>query len=221
MVSAGYAAAVSADLPIRCSCDATLGVLRSISPRTANRGRCYCDDCQTFAHFLGRANEVLDEHGGTQVLQTSPKRFELHRGREQVACVQLRPDGLLRWYTKCCGTPLGNTLRKPWVPFVGVIEACVRDRPDRRTVDEVAGPVVGSVYRQYARGDRNRLPQGQAGTVGMSLRVLRIVLGAFLRREHRRSPFFDQASRQPSVKPYVLSPSELSEVEALRDAWQP
>jgi hypothetical protein len=209
------------DLPIRCSCGAVEGVLRAVSQRRANRGRCYCDDCQSFAHFLGRADEILDAHGGTVVLQISPKRFEIHQGREQVACMQLRPKGLLRWYTKCCGTPLGNTSRMRWVPFVGVIENCLRAATYGRQIEEVAGPVRAEVFQQYARGDRSELPRGGGGPLTMVLRMTRIVGAALIRREHRQSPFFNQSTGAPSVTPHVLAAEQLREVEAVRDAWAP
>ena len=48
------------DVPIRCSCGALQGYARGISRKSGRRMACYCDDCQSFAHFLGRADEVLD-----------------------------------------------------------------------------------------------------------------------------------------------------------------
>ena len=46
----------SSDLPIRCTCGALRGVLREPSRDTGNRCVCYCDDCQSFAYFLERAD---------------------------------------------------------------------------------------------------------------------------------------------------------------------
>ena len=40
---------------------------------------------------MGRGDEVLDAHGGTTVLQTSPARIALTGGTEQLACVKLAP----------------------------------------------------------------------------------------------------------------------------------
>ena len=45
---------MQADLPIRCACGAVAGVLRAVSSRRGNRLVCYCDDCQSFAHFPRR-----------------------------------------------------------------------------------------------------------------------------------------------------------------------
>ena len=57
---------------ISCDCgifqgeitDCTLGV----------RATCYCKDCQMFAAYLGKTDDVLDQVGGTEVclLYTSP-----------------------------------------------------------------------------------------------------------------------------------------------------
>src|SRR5690606_41392767 len=85
------------DLPIRCTCGTLRGVLRGISSARGNRGVCYCDDCQSFAHFLGRPAEILDEHGGTEVFQTSPARGELAGGDECPASMRLTLKVLLRW----------------------------------------------------------------------------------------------------------------------------
>ncbi len=64
-------------LPIRCSCAALRGTALGVSANRGNRVVCYCDDCQSFAYFLGRADQILDAHGGTDIFQTSPARLEM------------------------------------------------------------------------------------------------------------------------------------------------
>jgi len=99
-----------------CRCGAVRG--RVAGPGNANRVICYCDDCQAFAHHLGRT-DLLDPQGGSDIVQLAPASFSLRQGHEHVAGVRLTPKGLYRWYASCCHTPLGNTVG-PAIPFVGV-----------------------------------------------------------------------------------------------------
>ena len=50
------------DLEVRCECGKLRGMATDLEPASVNRAVCYCDDCQSFAHFLGRADDVLDAH---------------------------------------------------------------------------------------------------------------------------------------------------------------
>ena len=96
-------------VPLACSCGAVRGVLRNANARNGSRLVCMCDDCQTYAHHLGRAGDILDAHGGTEVYQTYPARLGFTQGSEPVRCLRLSPKGLMRWHTGCCRTPIGNT----------------------------------------------------------------------------------------------------------------
>jgi hypothetical protein len=204
------------DLPLRCSCGELRGWLRSVGPRGGNRCICYCDDCQSFAHFLGRADAILDPHGGTDIFQTSPARLEISAGMEHLACMQLRPgSNLVRWYASCCWTPIGNTPAARRLPFVGVIRSCMDVAATGSSADAVLGPVRGSVFRRFARGDQAALPRRLP--LAQILRLVGMALAARLRRDQRRSPFFDAQGRL-KVAPRVLSPEELRAVEASRDA---
>ena len=62
---------MSARAEFRCRCGEVRGFVADASPRTVNRVVCYCDDCQAFAHRLGRA-DLLDAHGGSDVVQVAP-----------------------------------------------------------------------------------------------------------------------------------------------------
>jgi len=204
------------DLPLRCSCRSLRGVLRSVTPRNGNRCICHCDDCQSFAHFLGRAESILDAHGGTEVFQTSPARLEITGGREKLACLQLRAgSNLLRWYASCCHTPIGNTPAAHGLPFLGVIHNCMDLEATGTSAEAALGPIRGSFFRRFARGDRKELPPGRF--VPQILRLSRIVLAARLRRDQLRSPFFEPDGR-PRAEPYVLAPEELRALRARMDS---
>jgi len=205
---------MSIDLPIGCSCGTLRGVLRGISPSRGNRVTCYCADCQSFAHFLGRAGEILDPRGGTDIFQTSPARVELTQGRERLACMRLTPKGLLRWYADCCKTPVGNTAITREIPFVGLI--CFGFDAARR--EAAIGPVRGHVNVKAARPDAEGRRLRATGELSSIARFARLVLLARLRGDQRRSPFFDARTGEPSTTPRVLSEAELAEVVRRRDA---
>jgi len=84
-------------------------VVTNVSPSTVNRAVCYCDDRQAFLHHLGRA-DLLDAHGGTDIVQVAPARLSFVQGQERVVGLRLTSRGLYRWYANCCRAPLGNTL---------------------------------------------------------------------------------------------------------------
>ena len=206
------------DLPLRCKCGSVRGVAKRVSGDRGNRVVCYCDDCQSFAYFLGAADEVLDEHGGTDIFQTSPARVVISEGADRLACMQLKPGGLHRWYAGCCKTPIGNTLGTPQVAFVGLIQSFVDHASDGRSRDEVLGPIRARVNARFAKGDRSQLDAHDRSPVSMILRFIWVFAAARLRGDHKRSPFFDPITGKPIVDAQVLTPAELERVESLRDS---
>src|SRR5271165_2181914 len=104
---------------LKCRC----GTLKGSVGQSArvNRCICYCRDCQAFAHFLGRADETLDAQGGTDIVQTLPATIAFTQGVDALACMRLTENGLLRWYSACCSTPIGNTLANYKISFIGLV----------------------------------------------------------------------------------------------------
>lgn len=205
------------EFEIRCSCGSLQGRAVAGAGHRGNRLFCYCDDCQSFAHFLERADDVLDRHGGTEIYQMSPADLEITSGREHLAAVRLRPKGLLRWYAGCCNTPIGNTLATPGLPFVGVVNACAHPGPDGRPLGDVQGPVKGRIMGRFATGDRDGLDAHNAIPPSMMARFMWNMLRWRFRRDRRSTPFFDAGTGQPVVEPRVLSDTELQDVERRRD----
>ena len=144
------------DQTIQCTCGKFAGTARSLSPAEVNHAVCYCDDCQSFAHFLGRADDVLDEHGGTEVYQVSPARVAIDQGIDHLACVRLRPKGLYRWYSACCNTPIANTVSGK-IPFVGLIHTFMVKQPDYA---KAVGPIRCAFFPDSATGT---LPASKRG----------------------------------------------------------
>lgn len=188
---------------LQCRCGTVRGAAVGITPNAVNHCVCYCHDCQAFAHFLKAGATVLDAHGGTDIFQTSPASVRISAGREQIACVRLTPKGLLRWYARCCNTPLVNTLPAHGIPFVGVIRACVCE-----PADAALGPVRAFAFRESARGDAATLPRGGLPPALMIARVLGKMLSWRIRGHHKRSPFFDPKTGQPICEPRVLTVGE-------------
>ncbi|MEP7245903.1 MAG: DUF6151 family protein, partial [Gammaproteobacteria bacterium] len=134
--------------PLQCRCGTVKGAVEN--PRGAHRVICYCKDCQAFAHFLGRADDVLDERGGSDIVQVLPRNITFTQGIEALACMRLTQKGLVRWYTSCCKTPVGNTLATPKVSFIGLVHSCL-DNPGK-PLDEAFGPIRACVNTKGAKG---------------------------------------------------------------------
>lgn len=190
--------------PIQCTC----GKLKGSLSKKINRCVCYCDDCQAFAHFLQRDREILDEAGGTDIIQTTPNNVTFSEGIENLACMRLTPNGLLRWYTTCCNTPIGNTSSNFKTSFVGLVHNCLDSQ--QVSLDEAFGPILMRVCTKYAKGE----PKPKSS--GVPTRMLRIITSILIARldgSYRDTPFFIVESGVPIVPPKVLTSQEL---EAIR-----
>ncbi len=187
-------------------------MIREAAPANGNHIVCYCDDCQSFAYFLDADAPILDAHGGSEIYQIAPARLAITDGADRLCCVRLRPGGLLRWYTDCCRTPIGNTMASRQVPFVGVICRCAD--PGMRTLDAVIGPIRDRVNARFATGDRSQLQAHDRAPVSMIFRAIGSLLGSRLRGQHAPSAFFDPETGAPRAIPRVLAPEELAAIEA-------
>jgi hypothetical protein len=201
---------MSQDVELGCRCGEIHGWVRGVSPSAVNRAICYCDDCQAFLHHLGRA-DLLDAHGGTDIVQVAPSSVSFDRGLERIAGLRLSPRGLYRWYASCCKTPLGNT-STPSIPFVGMASEVLRGASDARRRDELFGKVRGAVFGKYATGGA---PEGSTKfPLGLILQTVPLVLGWKLRGKTWPHPFFDRATQAPRHPLTTLSRDE-------RDALRP
>jgi hypothetical protein len=193
---------------LRCRCGEVRAVVRDPSPKTVNRVICYCEDCQAFAHQLGRS-DLLDVHGGSDVVQIAPASLTFVQGQDKIAALRLSRKGLYRWHTRCCNTPVGNTLT-PSLPFVGIIAQAfetVGQNPDA-----LFGRPVGAIQGKFAIGDVPAKANGVS--FSLLLRVLRLVFGWRLAGKTWPHPFFERASRAPRYPVIVLSREQ-------RDALRP
>lgn len=204
-------------LRIRCSCGTFDGVVHDVSPETTNRVICYCDDCQAFARSLDRGHDVLDRLGGTDITQVSQGSIEFRNGRSKLAMLRLSPQGTYRWYASCCNTPLGNTHWKRSIPFIGLIHVCMKPPEGTASIDDVVGPVRGSVYPKFAIGGATAVPKGGASLRKIMLHAIKLTLKWRFRGDHKRSPLFKQdGSNDPVVVPRILTAAELAAARAAR-----
>lgn len=144
-------------LGIQCACGALQGELEVSSASQGNRLVCHCRDCQAFAHFLQKPEEILGAAGGTDIFQTAPGRLRLTHGAEHLACMRLSERGLVRWYSSCCKTPIGNTGATPKLAFVGLIRAGLVPRDDEQ-LTQLVGPPKSHVNLQPTTVEQ--LPSG-------------------------------------------------------------
>lgn len=187
--------------PLQCQCGTLKGLVDN--PRSANRGICYCRDCQAFAHFLGRVDDVLDERGGTSVIQILPKNLKFTQGIETLACMRLTEKGLLRWYAGCCNTPVGNTLATPKVSFIGLVHNCLDNRG--QPLDDSFGPVRAWVNTNGAKGEPKPKVAGMGSTMWW---FVTMVLRARLNGDYKHNPLFRADTGMSVVTPRVLSSGE-------------
>lgn len=193
--------------PLRCQCGALQGTVAN--PRTSNHAVCYCKDCQAFAYYLGKPNEILDARGGSDIVQTQPKNLVFVQGSEQLACIRLTPKGLLRWYSRCCRTPIGNTLATPKLSFIGLLHSCLGG--DAASLEESFGPVTAWVHTDGARGEPTPRTEGLGRSIWWFLR--RAVV-ARVNGDYRQTPLFHLDTGAPVAAPYVLSSEEHARVMA-------
>lgn len=187
--------------PLRCRCGTLRGYVSH--PEKVSRGVCYCKDCQAFAHFLGKTDDILDEMGGTDVIATLSKYLSFTQGFDALACMSLTDDGMLRWYASCCNTPIGNTPRGFKTSHVGLIHTCLED--PSKTLERSFGPVRMRVNTKHAKGKPKVM---LISTVTSILRFLSSLIGARLDGSYKSTPFFTPDRGIPVVPPKVLTSIE-------------
>lgn len=197
---------MSTRLPLRCSCGTVRGTASNVSPKTVTRLICYCDDCQTFAHHLGVEDQVLDEHGGTDICQLSPANIAFTEGEDNIASLKQSLKGATRWYTTCCNTPIGNTMSTASMPFVGLIHAFIDHESNGRSADESIGPVLARVHERFAIGHAASNAARSKIQPGIMFRVGRRLIWWKLRGDAKRSPFFEDG--KPIREPTMLTKDE-------------
>ncbi len=187
-----------AEIELKCSCGNVRGKAKNINKSSGTRIMCCCDDCQSFAQYLNQESSVLDQYGGTDIFQMPISNIKITEGIEQISCVRLSAKGLYRWYTKCCNTPIGNSMG-PGVPFIGVIHNFMDNVSTR---DEELGKNRGHIQIKFARQEVPTDLQGSS--LKIILRSLFKLLVWKIKGLNKPSVFFDDNGK-PITKPNILS----------------
>src|SRR5689334_17307030 len=190
------------DVEIRCRCGEVVGLVTNASPQKVNRVVCYCDDCQAFAHQLGRS-DLLNAQGGSDIVQVAPASLTFIKGQNRIAGVRLTPKGLYRWHTSCCNTPVGNTLG-PGLPFVGIVARAFET--NTTNADRIFGAPLGGSGGKFATG--NPPKHLTRLTARLVVHAVRLILGWKFGGGTWPHPFFDRETRAPTHPITVLSPAE-------------
>lgn len=190
-------------MEIQCECGNFRARLKAFPKNTPGRLVCYCDDCQTYLHYLKRG-DLLDVHGGTEVIPAYPADIELLSGREHLRCTRLSPNGTFRFTTSCCNTPIVNL--RPGMPWAGLLRG-VYTAKDADPLEQALGPIRSRVMGRYAKGTP---PAGTPEKFNFKAvkSVLPFVLKGMLLRKAKPSPFFAEDGITPIVTPYILTKAE-------------
>lgn len=140
---------------------------------------------------------MLDQFGGTQIYQTSQSQISIEEGVDQLRSMRLSSKGLLRWYSGCCNTAIGNSI-KASLPFIGVIHSFI----DVQNKTEQFGPIRAYVQTKDAIGTPDYPHSAEKYPLGITLRIIRKMLWWKLRGMHKPTVFFD-SNGKPVSKPLI------------------
>ncbi len=196
--------------PLQCRCGALRGHVDTA--RAMTRAVCYCRDCQAFARALHRGDDVLDAAGGTHIVATSPRGVVFTQGEDRLACLSLSPQGLLRWHTTCCRTPIGNTPRQAAFSYVGLVHSVLQG-PGAPPLEASFGPVRLVLNTGSAIGPLPAHARAQ-GRAGAFARLAGAVAWSRLGGGWKTNPFFDTATGAPVRAPRVLTRDERAAASA-------
>lgn len=183
---------------ISCDCGEFEAKLTEFPNNTPGRLACYCKDCQAYLQKIDRA-DVLDEFGGTEVIPAYPKDVEFVKGVENLKCKRLSPNGLYRWSTQCCNSPIGNT--RPGFPWVGIYHSAykVKDPNALNTLGEIKSRIFG---RDAKDGAQFKI-SNKIGFKAM-LAVMPFILKGKIKKMSEPSPFYLADGKTPISEPELL-----------------
>ncbi len=188
-------------MKIQCDCGIFRAELQNFPKATPGRLICYCDDCQSYLHFLKRT-DLLDANGGTEIIPAYPSDIKILQGKENLKCTRLVTTGMYRFSTTCCNTPIANT--DPKRPWAGILRRVYTNK-DPNKLDQSLGKVRASVMGKFGHGT---LPKGTPQTFNFKgfLAVMPFILKGKILGRNKPTPFFNNETS--IVVPKVLSKEE-------------
>lgn len=186
-----------AEINLKCACGKVQGKTEHIDSKIGNRMICCCDDCQSFAQYLKQEDTILDQFGGTDIFILPITHLKITQGNDQVACIRLSAKGMFRWYTKCCNTPIANTMGAN-MSFIGLIHSFM---DNSLTHDEDLGLPRAYLQSKYAK--KEVIQKTNAAFKTTSRMIFKILIWK-LKGLNTPSAFFDKKG-DPITKPIVLN----------------
>jgi hypothetical protein len=178
---------------LSCSCGEHSARLLSVTPQHGFHASCDCDDCHATNDHHGvhrRKGQPID------LYQTSPSNLKILSGIENLSVLQLyKSSRLLRWYAKCCGTPMYNTMKSPKLPVVGIVASNI-DTP------EALGPVRAQGFVKKCGKTTHK------NMVGLLSRMIGRMARERISGRWRNTPFFDVSTMKPVMTLYTLTRHE-------------
>jgi hypothetical protein len=161
---------------------------------------CHCTDCQAFATRLGAGERVLDQHAGTALYQGRCATMRLLNGRDQLACMHMTEKPTLRWYARCCSTPMFNTYKNGRIPYITTLVA----NCDPARSATLLGPPIGHLFTDEAIGDASHLKRLSMFTLmrRFSGRMMKDIIS----RDRRCAELFDPVTLDPIASPAKRGP---------------
>lgn len=185
------------EINLKCACGTVKGKTSAVNSKIGTRITCCCDDCQAFAHYLGQDESVLDQYGGTDILQIPVSFLTISEGKSEIACIRLSPKGMYRWYANCCNTPIGNTFGAGG-PFIGVIHSFM---DNTQTRDAELGKSRGHLLTKFAK---TPVPENLKGSLlSINLTMITKILSWKLKGLSKPSEFFNNDGK-PICEPKIL-----------------
>lgn len=194
-----------AALPFSCRCGEVRFALHDPSAKQGERLTCHCRHCQTFARLDREPGRILGEYGGTDLFVARCASLKITQGTPQLASLHLTERPTLRWYAKCCDTPLFNTYKNGKLPYLTVVLA----NCDDPAMDACLGPVQGHLFVEQAS---RPTPYKNASTMRIAPRFAMRLAFDILSGNRRRSPLFDGETLQPICAPARLPFQESAHV---------
>lgn len=188
------------NIKVGCECGAVQGTIAESDKPKGRRLACYCQDCQTFAHYLGKGESILDPEGGTDIYQVAPSQLTIQQGTEKLRCVRLSPKGLFRWYAECCNTPIGNTVSAS-IPFMGVVHNFFQTPP---SLDQTLGPVSMFIQTKTAKNKVSGENVYETMPPTLMIKTIGKLIYRSVTGQGKPNPFFNDKS-DPIVAPIILT----------------
>ena len=188
---------------VSCQCGSFKAQADVASSKGLSHIVCYCEDCQAYIRHLEKSAQVLDDHGGTDIIQMSPACLHIKNGQQNLGIVRLTDRGIFRWYATCCNTPLYNTPPSANMPFLGLLKHAVTD--SATAVRQLAGPVSVGVCAGAQYPFNADWPVKKGFGLAVMFGALRNIVRWRTAGDHKKSELFDLTTGHAIVKPQVLT----------------